>query len=118
MDMIVNLFSANVKLKLAAPILASTSLLTGCFLAGQAKAGDADWGRELFEVWSCSGCHTLADAGSVSSIGPALDGNPNLSPDYIISRISNGGGAMPPFAGQLTEDEIAALADYILQVAE
>ncbi len=118
MDIIVKLFPANATLKLAAPIVASTALLAGSLLASQASAGDPDWGRELFEVWSCSGCHTLADAGSVSTIGPALDGNPNLSPDYIISRINNGGGAMPPFAGQLSDDEIAALADYIIQVAE
>ncbi len=110
--------SLFIKSRFAAPALTVLGALAAGFVVTQAKAGDPDLGRDLFEAWSCSGCHTLADAGSKASIGPSLDGNPNLTLDYVISRITNGGGAMPPFDGQLTEDEIAALAEYIIQVAE
>ena len=113
-----NVFSVFLKPRFAAEALSFLALLAGGVIVTQAKAGDPDLGRDLFEAWSCSGCHTLADAGSEASIGPSLDGNPNLTLDYVISRITNGGGAMPPFDGQLTEDEIAALAEYIIQVAE
>ena len=83
-----------------------------------ASGGDAARGAELFADWNCGDCHTLANACAYGPIGPSLDGNSNLSHDYLVDRITNGGGAMPPFGGQLTDDEIADLADYILAVAE
>jgi len=110
--------SKSMKPKLTILGVAFPAMLAGWFLITEAKADNLELGRELYQNWSCSGCHTLADAGAEASIGPSLDGNPNLTPDYIINRITNGGGAMPPFGGQLTEDEITALADYIIQVAE
>lgn len=110
--------SIFVRSPFAAPTLAALSTLAAAFMVTQANAGDPALGRDLFEAWSCSGCHTLADAGSAATIGPSLDGNPNLTLDYVISRIKNGGGAMPPFDGQLTESEIDALAEYIIQVAK
>ncbi|MAW81954.1 MAG: sulfide dehydrogenase [Parvularcula sp.] len=83
-----------------------------------AEGGDPELGRELFQAWSCGGCHMLADAGAMGQIGPSLDGNPNLSYDSLVNSIAYGGGAMPAFGGQLTDEEIAGLAAYILEVAE
>ncbi|WP_428410343.1 c-type cytochrome [Hyphococcus sp.] len=103
--------------KLAATLLAAFAMAASSAQAAEAE-GDPDLGRNLFQVWSCGACHILADAGGAGQIGPSLDGNPNISFDYLVSRISNGGGAMPPFAGQLTNEEIASLAAYILNVAE
>jgi cbb3-type cytochrome c oxidase subunit III len=61
---------------------------------------------------NCGSCHTLADAGTTGTIGPNLDqANPPLQ--QAIRQIENGGGGMPPFKGQLTEQQIRALARYI-----
>nr|WP_207786006.1 cytochrome c [Altererythrobacter segetis] len=89
--------------------------------ATQAHAEDAkpsaavEAGRELFNTWSCSACHTLTDAGSSGAVGPSLD-NPKLTHDFIVNRVTNGQGPMPSFGGQIDEADIAKLADYIVAV--
>jgi mono/diheme cytochrome c family protein len=68
----------------------------------------------LFES-NCGSCHTLADAGTTGTIGPNLDqAKPGLQ--LAIRQITNGGGGMPPFKGQLTEQQIRLLAQYIVRV--
>ena len=74
-------------------------------------------GLALFNNYSCGACHVLADAGAGGSIGPSLDRNPRLTRDLAVDVIANGRGAMPSFAGQMTDEEINALADYIVQFA-
>jgi mono/diheme cytochrome c family protein len=71
-------------------------------------------GKALFEDWGCSSCHTLKDAGATGHVGPSFDGDTTLTKDFAIVRITNGQGAMPPFGGQMTDDEIDALASYIV----
>jgi mono/diheme cytochrome c family protein len=89
--------------------------------ATQAQAEDAKpsdlvaAGRELFNTWSCSACHTLSDAGSSGAVGPSLD-NPKLTHDFIVSRVTNGQGPMPSFGGQISDADIGKLADYIVSV--
>lgn len=80
--------------------------------------GDEDRGRELFDDWSCGDCHQLAAAGATGTIGPSLDGNPNLSFGYVVNRIENGQGAMPPFGGMMDEDEIEDLATFVIAAAQ
>ena len=75
-------------------------------------------GRELFSNWGCSSCHSLADAQADGHVGPAFDGDTNLSVDYVINRVTNGQGAMPSFGGQMTDDEIKTIAKYITSVAQ
>ena len=58
----------------------------------------------------------LADAEGTGQVGPALDGNRALTRDYVINVVTNGRGAMPGFGGQLSDEEIALLAAYIVQV--
>ena len=72
-------------------------------------------GLALFNNYSCATCHALADAGAGGSIGPSLDSNPRLSKDYAVTVIAN--GSMPSFGGQMTEEEIDTLAEYIVQFA-
>jgi mono/diheme cytochrome c family protein len=68
----------------------------------------------LFES-NCGSCHTLADAGTTGKIGPNLDqAKPSLQ--KAITQITNGGGGMPPFKGQLTDEQIRTLAEYIVRV--
>jgi len=52
--------------------LATALLAAGCGTGGISKAGDTSKGKDLF-LAKCSGCHTLADAGSHGSQGPNLD---------------------------------------------
>jgi mono/diheme cytochrome c family protein len=74
-------------------------------------------GLALFNAWSCGTCHVLADAGAAGAIGPSLDRNPRLTRAFVIDVVSNGRGAMPSFGGQMSDAEIAALADYLVQFA-
>jgi cbb3-type cytochrome c oxidase subunit III len=52
--------------------LATALLAAGCGTGGISKAGDTGKGKQLF-LAKCSGCHTLADAGSHGNQGPNLD---------------------------------------------
>jgi mono/diheme cytochrome c family protein len=72
-------------------------------------------GLKLFNDYSCSACHALADAKAAGSIGPSLDRNPRMTNDYVVDILTNGRGAMPAFAGQMTDQQIATLAEYIVQ---
>jgi mono/diheme cytochrome c family protein len=63
---------------------------------------------------SCGTCHVLADAGTTGTIGPNLDqSRPQLQ--AAVRQITNGGGGMPPFRGTLSEQQIRALAQYIVR---
>ncbi len=82
------------------------------------SAEELEAARGLFVSWSCGGCHVLAHAKSMGPLGPSLDGNPKLTYAFVKNRIEYGQGAMPPFGGDLTDEEIAALAAYVMQVRE
>ena len=77
---------------------------------GQAAPSDP---KALF-VQSCGSCHTLADTGTTGTIGPDLD---QLKPplEAAVEQITNGGGGMPAFGDQLSEQQIQALAEYVVQ---
>jgi mono/diheme cytochrome c family protein len=78
--------------------------------AGNAAASDP---KALFTS-NCAGCHTFAAAGTNGTVGPNLD---QISPtaDRIAEQIQNGGGGMPPFEGQLTDEQIQALAKFVFE---
>lgn len=80
-----------------------------------AAGSDLDKGRDIFANYGCGNCHTLGDAGASGHVGPAFDGNGNLTQDFIVDRVTNGQGMMPSFAGQLSADDIKAVADYIMK---
>lgn len=82
----------------------------------EAGGGDAAAGAEVFASAGCGACHTLADAGTSGTVGPNLD---ELKPDEatVVEFVTNGRGAMPPFAGQLSEQQIADVAAYVSSVA-
>ena len=63
---------------------------------------------------NCASCHTLAAAGSSGTVGPNLDdAQPSL--ELAVDRVTNGQGAMPSFSGQLSEEQIQAVAVYVVQ---
>jgi len=76
--------------------------------------GDPTAGKAVFTSAGCVGCHTLADAGATGTVGPNLD---EAKPDneLVVTRVTKGQGAMPPFAGQLTDQQIADVAAYVTQ---
>jgi cytochrome c6 len=84
-----------------------TTETTGSGAAGGSEAQ----GKVIFKT-NCSSCHTLSDAGTTGTVGPNLD---ELAPDEptVAEQVTNGGGAMPPFKGTLTEEEINEVAAYV-----
>jgi mono/diheme cytochrome c family protein len=69
---------------------------------------------ELLFQSNCGSCHVLEAAATQGTVGPNLDqSRPQLQ--QAIRQITNGGGGMPPFRSQLTEQEIRALAEYIIE---
>ena len=76
--------------------------------------GDAAAGKTIYASGGCGGCHTLGAAGSAGTIGPNLD---DVKPDFALAvdRVTNGRGAMPSFKGQLSEQEIADVAQYVVE---
>ena len=93
----------------------------------QAKTGD-----QIFTAAGCAGCHTFGPAGSNGTIGPSLDElktqagkiEPGKSAEeYIRESLEDPGAfivqgypnAMPSFKGRLTDQQIQAVVDYLLQ---
>ena len=76
--------------------------------------GDASSGAKIFSSAGCGGCHTLEAAGATGTVGPNLDeSQPDLA--LTIDRVTNGQGAMPSFGDQLSEQEIADVAQYVVE---
>jgi mono/diheme cytochrome c family protein len=73
-------------------------------------------GKEVFASAGCGTCHTLADAGTSGTVGPNLDES-RPSKELAVDRVTNGGGAMPPFADQLSPEQIDAVAAYVSSAA-
>jgi mono/diheme cytochrome c family protein len=77
----------------------------------ESATADADDPESLFAT-SCGSCHVFSPAGTSGTTGPNLD-ETTLSADEAARQIAQGGGGMPPFEGQLTDEQIQALAEYI-----
>jgi cytochrome c oxidase subunit 2 len=99
---------------------------------GTEEAGAA--GKQVFADAGCDACHTLADAGATAKVGPNLDelladarkyGKGKSAEEYVKESIVDPAafevpgfpaGTMPKnYEEQLTEQEIGALVDYLLE---
>ncbi len=91
--------------------LACAGLLAGC---GGSDSGSesSDPGAKVFADAACGSCHTLDAAGSNGSVGPNLD-DANPSFDEVVSKVKSGGGGMPSFEGDLSEQEIRDVATFV-----
>ena len=76
--------------------------------------GDTAAGKEIFASAGCGGCHVLEEAGSTGVVGPSLDGT-DLSREEIATQVRDGGGGMPPFSGQLSEEQINDVAAFVVE---
>jgi len=80
------------------------------------KADDLfDQGKKIFlGDGNCATCHALQDANSNGNIGPNLD---EIRPDIVkvISTVTNGIGVMPAYEGELSSEEIKAVATYVFK---
>ena len=76
------------------------------------EAGDAANGEQVFASAGCGGCHTFSAAGSNGAVGPDLD---DAAPSYdaVVEQVTNGGGAMPSFKDELSEQEIRDVAAFV-----
>jgi cbb3-type cytochrome c oxidase subunit III len=97
----------------------------------EAGLADAKTGDQIFTAAGCGGCHTFKPAGSQANIGPSLDElaaaagdrEPGKSPeDYVQESIlqpqaftvQGFGGAMPSYEGRLSDAQLKALTEYLL----
>jgi mono/diheme cytochrome c family protein len=79
------------------------------------SGGDTD-GEAIFASAGCGGCHTLAAAGSNGTVAPNLDES-KPSKELAIDRVTNGQGGMPSFKGQLSKEQIEAVATFVSESA-
>ena len=97
-----------------------------------AGLAQAKTGEQIFTAAGCAGCHTFAPAGSNGTIGPNLDElaaaadqrEPGKSAEeYVRESLTNPeaflvegfGNAMPSYEGRLTDEQIQAIVDYLLE---
>ncbi len=73
---------------------------------------DAAAGAKVFASAGCGSCHTLSAAKASGQVGPNLD---DAKPGYdtVLAKVTNGGGGMPSFGGQLSEQQIRDVAAYV-----
>jgi disulfide bond formation protein DsbB len=86
----------------ASPTESATSTGNGTLAAG----------LRVFASAGCGACHTLAAARSTGTVGPDLD-RTTLGVEAIAATVAAGKGAMPPFAGQLTDTQIRDVAALV-----
>lgn len=80
--------------------------------AGKAedKAPAVD-GKAVFAD-TCGSCHTLSAAGTSGTTGPNLD-DVSLDAGAIEGIVRDGRGGMPAFGDKLSDDETAAVAEFV-----
>jgi cytochrome c551 len=76
--------------------------------------GDPEAGAEVYSAAGCGNCHVFEPAGSSGSVGPNLDES-DVDYEEAEQQIRNGGGGMPAYEGQLSDEEIANVAAFVTQ---
>lgn len=71
-------------------------------------------GKDIYAT-ICAGCHMPDGTGAVGAgMYPALKGNEKLEyPDYAIFIVTNGYKAMPAFGHTLSDEQVAAVVNYL-----
>ena len=75
------------------------------------ETGDAEAGAAVYEA-NCSGCH--------GALGTGGNGGPDISDGQsrttVIAQVTNGGGGMPAFKGELDQQQISDVAAFVTDV--
>ena len=94
-----------------------------------AGLSEATTGEQIFTAGGCAGCHALAKANATGNIGPSLDdlaaaaGDGGSPEDFVIESVLDPDaevaegfqpGVMPSYEGRLNEEQLQALAEYLL----
>ena len=63
---------------------------------------------------NCATCHSLDDVNSNGKVGPNLN---EIKPDIsrVLMAVTNGIGVMPAYQWQLSDEEIKAVATYVVE---
>ena len=101
----------------AAGIPVAAAVKAGCGEApgggGNTSGGGSTDGKAIFDSAGCTSCHTLKAAGATATVGPNLDQS-TLDEAGVIKQVTNGGGVMPAFKDRLTEEQIKAVAHFVV----
>lgn len=108
------------KLLLSVMLLIVIAVISACGSSNDNNGGEADNndgnnnteasadGADVFDE-NCMSCH--GDEGEGES-GPDLTGEDDH--DAVVEQVEEGGGSMPAFEDDLSDDEIEAVADYVV----
>ncbi len=90
------------------PAAPSTTVMASPTTPPASSPAQAGFDAAALFAANCAGCH---DADGSGGSGPDLRGEDDVP--GIAGQIRTGDGAMPSFAGELTDAEIDALAAYV-----
>ncbi|MGH3081351.1 MAG: c-type cytochrome, partial [Gaiellaceae bacterium] len=100
-------------MKLRLLLLLLVAALVGCGGDdGNGDGADGGPGATVFAEAGCGSCHTFSPAGSTGNVGPNLD-EADVSFEQAVQQITNGGGGMPAFKDELSEQEIEDVSRYV-----
>jgi mono/diheme cytochrome c family protein len=109
----------SIRRRLSTPLIVLLVLGTAAIAAGCGRGSREDeltYGKEVY-TQECSRCH-MVDGSGVEGVYPNLDRNPIVdldSPEPTIDVVLRGREGMPAFAGQIPDQEIAAVITYVRQ---
>jgi cytochrome c5 len=93
-----------------------SSTTTSAHSSSSSAQASSQAGLKFFTSAACGSCHTLAAAHATGDVGPNLD---DLKPSEaeVVSQVTDGGGAMPSYAGKLSRAQIEAVAKFVASAA-
>ncbi|MBI2691294.1 MAG: cytochrome c [Solirubrobacterales bacterium] len=94
--------------------LAASSTLTACGGSTPSATGANPGDGKLIFTNSCGSCHTLGAAGTNGSNGPVLTSSA-LTAAEVSMQVLRGGGGMPSFDGDLTDQQIKAVSEFVAE---
>ena len=80
--------------------------------ASTTGSGDAAAGKEVFASARVRRLSHVLGGRLFGSVGPNLD-DASPSYDHVVTQVTEGGGAMPSFKDELTEQQIQDVAAFV-----
>jgi len=106
--------------KLVAAVVLAVTLSLTVWLAPAARAADMGKGAQVFSA-NCASCHMGGNniVNAAKTLKKAdLEKYGMASVEAIATQVKKGKAAMPSFLSRLTDEEIDAVANYVLAQAE